>query len=729
MDINSPHIKYKNMKTKKLTLNIVLFSLLAIVLQGCQKNLVSLTDDEENRSFMAMFRQLANTGNSSDPYACSVINTNDMYLVWNGIDGAAGYRIQMKVQSGSWENPQDILWDTIVGPDVLKIVKEDLQYSTKHNFAIQTLSPKGEAYHSKWYGKGDTGHNDDRAEWEMEERRGVPDVVSVSNVTETGLRVWFDLNVYSKDSTDLNPTFQYDKNDRFLIDEILIQPASVNRDLPEQSIQLTEEDLANGYIDVTGLTSNALYVVNGLNSKVPRYWDKMYNTTMVRMQGQIGEPILIPHIVDSENSWAQQNNASRLDTILNNFLFDSSLAEGTVFMLEAGKKYYLGSNVVIAKGLTLTTNTPGTKAIVYMGLGYNETNNGTLAYNVQLGRPAQAGEIGSITVGDVIFDDISFELPLAVNFFNQALLPGMSISGNYFINQHSASMPFTCSKLEARNCNFQGMVRSWFRTQGSNRQVIENIIVENCIFHDDGMFDVNGRGYPFITGAAVSEKTNIFNNVVIRNNSFIGISYDQLLRENAPLAWAPSVVWNITIENNTFLNAFAITSGRYLIQLQYPPANSTFTIRKNLFIAVKSAGDTRDLFLGGMNFQNIPSSLHFDIEDNYATAPKSANGSITYYSSSEIFTHQPFSHNQKGAGVNGGIQNENGLDATKVKTGNKPIAPENLMVDPYPRGKKLSSGWETNAHIYNIEGLRYKNTPEVLSHPIYTEGIGDPRWR
>src|SRR5690606_23913234 len=118
---------------------------------------------------------------------------------------------------------------------------------------------------------------------------------------------------------------------------------------------------------------------------------------------------------------------------------------------------------------------PGSKPTVLMGLGYNEANNATIGNNFQLGRPAQAGEIGSITVGDVIFDDINFELPLAVNFFNQSLFPGMSISGNYFINQHSASMTFTCSKLEARNCNFLGMVRSWFRTQGSNRQVIENI--------------------------------------------------------------------------------------------------------------------------------------------------------------------------------------------------------------------------------------------------------------
>lgn len=717
------------MKIKILILNIVLAGLLTLVFNACKKDRYELTDDEENRSFMAVFRYQGNTGKVGDPLASQVVNTNDMYLVWNGIHGAAGYRLKMKVQSGSWDNPADILWDTIVGPDVLKITKTDLQYSTKHNFAIQTLSPLGEAYHSKWYGYGDGSHNDDRAEWETGERRGIPDVVSVSNVTETGMRVWFDLKVYNKDTTVLNKSFQYE-NDKFLLDEILIQPASVNRDLPSQSVKLTQADLDRGYVDVAGLTPNSMYVVNGLNSKVVRYWDRLYNTSMVRMRGQVGDPIVIPHVVDNTNSSAQQNNASRLDTILNNFLFDNTLAEGTVFLLEAGKKYYMASQVVLAKGLTLKSNSATEKAIVYMGVGYNELNPAQAnGFNFQLGRPALAGEIGSITVGDVIFDNISFEVPLAVNFFNQSLYPGKSINGNYFINQHSASMPFTCSKLEARNCNFQGMVRSWFRTQGTNRQVIENITVDNCLFHDAGMYDVNGRGYPFITGDAKSERTNIFNNVVIKNNSFIGISWDQLVRENANLAWAPSVVWNVTVENNTFLNAFSVSNGRYLIQHQNPPANSKYTIKKNLFISVKAAGDDRSFFQSGMDIRTFRPGLGFDIADNYSTSAKSANNTITYFSSVEIFNNQPFSHTSRGAGFNGGLLNVGGLEATRVITGPTPIAPENLMVDPYPKGKKVGAAWESNAHIYNVDGLKFKNTPEVLNHPIYTKGIGAPRWR
>ncbi|TXK37682.1 hypothetical protein FVR03_14860 [Pontibacter qinzhouensis] len=717
------------MKNKILVLNLVFASIIALAFNACKDPFNDITDEEQNRSFMAVFRQQANTGNANDPLASQVVNTNDVYLVWNGINGAAGYRLQMKTQAGAWDRPADILWDTVVGPDVLKLTKKDLQYSTRHNFAIQTLSPRGEAYHSKWYGLGDGAHNDERADFDTGERYGIPDVVSVSNVTENSLRVWFDQTVYDTNPTVLNPSFQHE-NDMFLIDEILVEPASVNRDLPSKKITLTPTDLANGYVDVTGLSSNALYVVNGLNNKVKRYWDRLYNTTMVRMRGQVGAPILIPHVVDNLNTWAKQHNASRLDTILNNFLFDNELAEGTIFMLEAGKNYYINSGTVIAKGFTLKSNSPGTKATVLLGLGYSESNTANAhTPNFQLGRQAQAGEIGSITVGDVIFDGINFESPYAVNFFNQSLFPGKAISGNYFMNQHSASMPFTCSKLEVRNCNFQGIVRGWFRTQGSNRQVIENIIVDNCLFHDNGMYDVNGRGYAFITGEARSERTNIFNNVVIKNNSFIGISYDQLMRENANLNWAPSVVWNVTIENNTFLNAFSISNGRFLIAHPNAPINSSYTIKKNLFISVKAANDNRPFFQSGLNFTAYRPGLRFDITDNYSTAAKSANGAVTYFTSAEIFNNQPFSHASRGAGFNGGELNVGGLEATRVITGLTPIAPENLMIDPYPKGRQTGTTWAPDSHIYNLNGMRFRNTSEVQNHPIFTKGIGDPRWR
>jgi hypothetical protein len=719
------------MKNIILKISMFLAVFLTMTLSSCMdENKLNATDEELNRSFMALFRQQANTGNASDQYACGVVNTNDIYLTWNGVNGAIGYRIQMKIQSGLWTEPADILLDTIVGPDVLKMTIEDLQYSTKHCFAIQTLSPKGEAYNSKWYGKGDSGHANDRAEFTTGVRLNEPYVVYVSDVTETTMRVWFDLNVPVASIPALNTTtFQWDHNtNKFLIDQIKIEPASDNRELPTQIINLTSTDISNGYIDVTGLSSNAMYVVNGLNNLVARKWDKQYNTNMVRMKGVVGEPILIPHIVDT-SSIAIQYDASRLDTILAKYLTNNSLAEGTIFELEGGKTYYLGSGPILAKGLTLRSNDPNNRAKVLMGLGWSTANplNGN-NFNFSLGRAATSGEMGGILVGDVILSDIDFSNPFIYNYFNKPT--DKNIGANYFVNQNSAAMPFTCSKFEMKNCSFQGMVRGFIRTQGSNRQNIDNIIIDNCLFHDDGMYSSDGRGYAFINGAATNERTNIFKNVVIKNSSFVGISYDKLLHEQGNYAWIPGLVWNVTIENNTFLNAFSISSGRYLLNLLYPPANSRFTIRKNLFIAVKKAADTRVFYLTGMNFTAYSAGTTFNVADNYSTSQKSADGTVTYWSNAEMFTLNPFSSISKGAGYQGGALNDLGLAETVLKTGVTPIAPENLMVDPFPLGMKTgTSTWATNAHLYNLEGLKFKNTTEVQNHEIYTKGIGDPRWR
>ncbi|ULT44167.1 hypothetical protein KRR40_12830 [Niabella defluvii] len=57
------------MKIKILILNIVLAGLLTMLFNACKKNKTELTDEEENRSFMAVFRHQGNTGKAGDPLA------------------------------------------------------------------------------------------------------------------------------------------------------------------------------------------------------------------------------------------------------------------------------------------------------------------------------------------------------------------------------------------------------------------------------------------------------------------------------------------------------------------------------------------------------------------------------------------------------------------------------------------------------------------------------------
>ncbi len=99
--------------------------------------LYSCTDDngreatEPEREFMTMFRTNENTGKGdypNDPYACHIDQekVNTIHLYWYGVDGCAGYEVKMSIpiyvasgEASDWENPDKILWDTIVGPDVL----------------------------------------------------------------------------------------------------------------------------------------------------------------------------------------------------------------------------------------------------------------------------------------------------------------------------------------------------------------------------------------------------------------------------------------------------------------------------------------------------------------------------------------------------------------------------------------------------------------------------------
>ena len=104
---------------------------------------------------------------------------------------------------------------------------------------------------------------------------------------------------------------------------------------------LTEEDFERGYVEITGLQENSVYVADVLNENVPIYWDAIYNTCVIRTDGTPGEPILIKHYCDPNDTipGATTYNACRLDTVLSNYITDSSLAEGTIFELEAGKTY------------------------------------------------------------------------------------------------------------------------------------------------------------------------------------------------------------------------------------------------------------------------------------------------------------------------------------------------------------------------------------------------------
>ncbi|MFT3752416.1 MAG: hypothetical protein QM800_05905 [Paludibacter sp.] len=348
-----------------------------------------------------------------------------------------------------------------------------------------------------------------------------------------------------------------------------------------------------------------------------------------------------------------------------------------------------------------------------MGLGYNASNN-AYAYNFSFGRNPFPGEVGGINIQAIVFNNINFNAPFAWNYVN---LPTgkTSGSGNYFINQSSGAMPFVCEAFEVHNCDFRRITRGWVRIQGPNRKFIEKIVVDKCLWYDCGVYDNNGRGYQYFSGDGTNDKSNIFNNVKVTNNTFCDSPFDQLFSEAANRAWPASTTWNIELINNTFINFSTRSTPRYLFNMRYNPSNSHFTVKKNLFVLTKEAGDTRSLYMAGMDIRNF-NGVVFNVADNYSTNANLTNG--------QIFTTNGFSSTTQGAGYQAGALNIGGLDQTMVKLGANPISPTDLMEDPNPiapTGKDM--------HKHNLNGLYFKNTDAVRTHEIYTLGIGDPRWR
>lgn len=668
--------------------------------------------DEENnpeREFMTMFRYERNTGITSDPYASQVVNVNDIQLYWYGVNTAAGYRIQVKFQTSSWDRPEQLLLDTIVGPEVLSLKLEDMQYSTNYSFAIQTQSAKGEGYHSKWYGYGDGGHPNDYMNLLTQPRYAVPDVLAVENVTKTSFRIVFDLTFDPKFAEHFE-----EENGEYVMDEIKVEPSFTNRELPSQVFKLTDADKARGYIDVDGLQENAVYMVNGFNNRIKRYWDRLYNTTMVRMHGDVGEPILIEHFCNPADTFpaSQTYNASRIDTILQNYMVDNTLAEGTVFLLEGGKTYYMQNTINMSKGFTLKSNDPEKRAVILLGIGKN-ADGSPRSCNFSFGRNPQSGEMGGINVQSITFDGINFDSPEAINYGENNNNNG---TGNYFINQNSGAMPFSLESFEIRNCDFTNMLRGWIRFQGPNRKIIQKFVMDNVLNYNSGYYDLNGRGYAWVAGDGGNANTNLFNDFSMTNCTFLDSPRHALLSENGNLAWPSGVSWHIRLENNTFVNFSTRTAGRVLFEMRYLPDNSTITCKKNLFVQTKVANDNRTMYLAGIDIRRW-NGMSFDFADNYSTNTNLTNG--------QIFTGNLFSATNYGIGVQGGALNAGGLAELTIKLGATGISPTDLMTAP----NALGINGQPNMHEHDVEGLYYKNTAAVKNHEIYKKGIGDPRWR
>ena len=776
---------------------LLLLVFTAFVTTGCKDDKIDADnyDHQSDRLFMPQFRVTQNTGNSQDQYGCGIASefpysgsthVNDIWLNWYGVDGAVAYHLKGKVQGGRW-NKDEVL-DTIltITPDnpQLSFLHEDLAYSTGYLYCIQAISPKGDAYNSKWSGwlseaadgSDDLGHqsdmsrDDDRgALWTGSLNTGmrydIPAIFWVENVTKSSMRVRFNTTVEGSfpDFLEASDSLTISSDGKqWVFDRIVINPSSDNPDLPSVTYNLTATDLANGYVDFEGLESNAAYIVNGSNSKVSRYYDSQFNSTMVRMQGDPAEPIKIEFAPDPNDTILNNTvynakdlvgNATRIDTVFINYMKDNTIAEGQVYYLEGGKTYYLTSSFNMTKGFTLETDPADLaagkgRATVLLGVGTSDSDGySTNNVTIMLCRNAASGaENGvSLAIQPIHFNEINFHPHKYYSHWDKNGTGGDKnrvISANYFINMNSQGLSFSLSELFVTNCSFSGLNRGFIRFQGPNRQLIEHMKVEGCVFQDIGSWDQNGRGYSWFAGPGNRKDSNFFQWLEVKNNSFIDCPKHAFVSENGNLAWPAGTRWNIEIENNTFVNLSPISTSSghgLLLETRYAPAGSRIAVKKNLFVMVrKDANDNRNLYMRGMRIDT--KDISYDFADNYATTVpawgnyKSSTDPATTLNDG-LFTNYPFSHTSTGAGYQKGALNVGGYGETQIKFGDNrngneddavgyQLTPEELFKDPAP----LQPNGHADMLRHNVDGFYYNLTPRVMAHPIYTKKIGDQRW-
>ncbi len=739
---------------KKLSLYLLL-ALFALPFAACTNDDSGVEGEVTEREFMTMFRKDHNTNKGDDePYACGVENLNDIHMYWYGVHGCAGYQIRVALQPNvaggeqAWEESAAkglMVYDITVGPDVLDYVFKDLEYATSYRFAIRTLSKKGEGYHSKWYGYGDGRHWADWCGYDTDDRYTTPLALNISNITKTSFRVNLDL-VYATAGDDgtMKDNFEVGPDGNFVIHYLTITPSPTNPDAQIDSkwakYMLTEEDFANGYVEVDGLSENSVYVVKGVNQNIPVMVDAVYNTCSPRTDGTPGDPIELKwedlYIQNDSVPGANDYQAARLDEWLVNYTADATMAEGSIFYLDGDKNYYFHQNPTLCKGFRMETNPEHLKAgkgnaTIFLG-GTAVVGNAPNSCNFMFGRQPQSGEgDAEINVKALVFENLNFDCPKAKNYGDGGG------TGNYFANMYSNGMGVVFSSFEVRNCTFQRMIRGFIRVQGSKRKMFENMIVENCIFVNCGYYDNNGRGYHWVAGDGKTPKSNIYNNTVFRGNVFYDSPRDGLFTDNnKSMAWPDNVKYNITLENNTFLNFSTRSTTRYLFNLRYLPSGSVITCKNNLFLSAKKAGDGRNLTMGGMDIRSINGAaqeITFDVADNYCSTTETEK-----QKDDGVYNGGAFSAKKNSAGaflnfLPGVLNGADALVTKHTRTADGAILdPTQIFVDPCPPHVTVSGTGDDESEMHERElndmlrGMKFKTDAAVTGAEFYQKKVGSP---
>ena len=638
------------------------------------------------------------------------LDLNSFMLMWRPVEGAAGYQIRYANTTKTiddWDNSPYICGEVTVSAAATDTIIEHLAYNAYYQFAIRTLSSKGEGYHSEW----STRINFGLPQWNFLALMTQPRYLtpSVINITDIGLNeatvilnTKFDPSLYSEaDAEEIRSHFEIVDNN-FVMDKLKVSDLQTGK---ITYLPITASDIAAGYIHLTDLGDATNYTVTAYNSNIQCEWDAPYNSISFWTKIDSSTPI--------------QVTSTDLGSVLSEYMDNSSHMANQAYYLEGGKTYTISSNLYLYKGVTIATNPDDLAIGKRAEVQFSSTGLSSVC-NLFIGAVQQPGEMSdTLNIDPIIFEGIDFTVPDAVTYGGQNS-SGMPLTPNYLINVQTTALPFNLESLDIKNCTFQGFIRGFIRNQGYGHN-INRINVDNNVFYNCGYYDSNGRGYAWFNGAGI-EDSNIFGDLNFTNNTIYdsprrALIYDQ----NKSLAWPEDVKWNIRIENNTFIN-FSTRNSCYIFETRYMPAGSYISLQRNLFVLAADDADQRALNNCGADIRT--NDFSFDV--NYSVGCREQ-----HLKNDGIFTANAFSSTKNSFGSYG--TNNGTADDLIVKVGSTPLKATDLFTNPNPpyvaHDPANPNALDHVAPDNIFEALRYRQTPEVLNLEIYTLGIGDPRWR
>ena len=742
----------------------------------------------------------------SDPFLCQVVGRNAMQLYWSQVKGAKGYQIKASYEQSianspeNWDDQTLLALDTILlGEEQDQLFLEDLMFSKTYRFAIRALSDRGEEHNSNWFGTGNLHQWTDMVYYDMLDKYRVPSIIAQkANITKESFDLLLDRSYdksgerkYTADELEemsefFNTTTDASGNKVWRADRLVIEPASSNPDakVPAEyqypGLKLENSMFgADGIamINVAGLDSNSVYNMytydelvfqekakKGLDKQKCLNYAQQNLDITVRTKGDPGEPIVIEPapqdtmMYESDGSMLSINlplKATSIQPLIEKFMDSNEYAENKVFYLRGGENYFVRGGLQVYKGFKLATHPDDiaagkgrAKVFLYYPqvLDISGGSSPSPAFFMLSRNPiGSENPMITIDIDKFVLEDLDFTIPYVRNIGDGSKV----VTNSYFMNMYSKGMGSTVEEISLKNCSFQGIVGGFYRVQANYGVRIKNFIIDNVDFYNGGYYSTSGRRYNwFHANPEANVNINIWENFVMKNCTIYDNPLGYMFNHNKQqsIEWPASLHYNITLENNTFINLNTCNAGNSMIfNTRWIPGGSTFTVKRNLFVLTRDDNDTeRTMVQAGCDIRTINGSgtVTLDFEDNYSTNDNLTNGQIWSNTSSAFDYTQKntFGSLAKNYDVTWGKAGAEGLT---VKVAD--ISAKDLMVQPNPPHKLDPSNPNHYDHVCDgIDGtvtnvdkeirsdykpgmvdLHFKNFNNVLVE----KSVGAPKWR